>query len=299
MEIDERMASGPLPIIADGGIGTCLLSDRDPPANSVGQLPCVEHLNLTHADRVSKVHRSYVEAGAELIVTNSFCATYDHLSTRNLGDFTDQINLAAVALARAALTGGEEETGFVLGSCGPLRTRDNALMQYRQQISALRAGGVDCLLIESVRSASDLEAALQAASDIADIRGNAAAILVSFCPIDASLRLSDGSIADMLRLIQGYPVSAVGVNCGDGDRLLHRALAAIRSQYNGPLMAMPSAGLPSMVEGQLRYPLGPEEWAENLLAWHRDFQLSIVGGCCGTTKNHIVELRRLFFSLNS
>lgn len=299
MTIEERIAGGPRPIIADGAIGTQLLNRHHQLATGPGQLPCVEHLNLSSAELVMAVHRDYLKAGAELVVTNSFCATAGHLQAHDPESKADRINTAAATLARTALTEAGTASSYVLGSCGPTQSPEKARRHYQQQMLALRAGGVDCLLIETVRSAGGLEAALLGAADVAAELGSALPLLVAFCPTDDSLTLSDGSLGDLVMIIQGHPVVAIGVNCGDGDRQVYRSLAAIRDVYDGPLLAMPSAGLPRSVGGRIQYPLTPDEWAARVFSWHAELSLAIAGGCCGTTPRHIETLKRVFEASSS
>jgi methionine synthase I (cobalamin-dependent) len=288
VKLIDRIANKPLPMIADGAIGTRLLSDRKAPVARDRQLPCVELLNLTSPDLVSAVHRSYLAAGAEILVTNSFCATSGHLARHGLAAKVDRINREAADLARSAISAIKPSISFVLGSSGPLATSTGAREQYAEQLRGLAAGGVDAFLFESVRSLAQLEAALSAAAEFPLIP-----VLTSLCPIDNSLGLTDGSLLDFVDLSVSRAVLALGINCGDGNQLVYQALAAVRKHYMGPLMAMPSAGVPKMHEGRLSYPLAPEVWSGNFLAWHREFNLAIAGGCCGTTPLHIRALEQL------
>lgn len=288
MKVTERIAKGPWPIIGDGAMGTRLLSDRTGLASGRGQLPSLEYLNVTAPDLVTAVHRSYLAAGAEMLITNTFCATTGHLQAHGLVDKTESMNFAAVELARRAICEMDRPI-WVLGSCGPLASPDRGREQYAVQMGRLAAGGVDAFLIESVRQLAHLEAALEAAAAFPHVP-----VLVSYCPVDHSLDPADGPLSRLLALSNTAQVVLLGVNCGDGGQLLFRALAAIRERYAGPLLAIPSAGLPDVHDGRTRYPLGPDRWTDMLAAWHETFDLAIVGGCCGTTPEHIRALVQRF-----
>ena len=295
MTFAERLHGGNLPLIADGAIGTRLLDDRATPATAPGQLPCVEHLNLTAPDLVLSVHRSYLQAGAELQVTNSFGASAHRLKSFGLDAKVRSINEKAAALARAARDEISGRTAFILGSCGPIGAVEDATDLYTEQMTALAAGGIDVFLIESVRSLSELKSALTAASVLNRRFPAPLPVMVSICPVDESLGFSDGSLTDLFSVIADYSVSVLGVNCGDGVQLVEQALAVLRDRFNGPLLAMPSAGLPSMHEGRLKYPLSAELWADKIADWHQKFSLAVAGGCCGTRPQHIKAIRRRFF----
>lgn len=280
-ELLHRLQHGPV-IIADGGMGTQLYH-RGAPLDAV-----FEYLNLIDADLVSQVHHDYLEAGAELVETNTFGANSLRLSSFGLEGKTRQINLAGASLARAAAG----TTRWVAGSVGPVAgprgtsaelTGAERVNLFNEQMAALAEGGVDCFLLETFASVADLQAALAVARRIG-------------LPAIAQLAFSEGGFsgdglsveAAAARLAQETP-AAIGANCGAGPRELLQVLKRLAEATSLPITAFPNSGFPEYVNGRHLYLATPDYFAalgQDMVA----AGVNLVGGCCGTGPEHIRAL---------
>lgn len=274
----ERLGHGP--IAADGGLGTSLIAGGAPVQ------ACLEALNVADPALVEGVHRSFVEAGATLVLTNSFAANRFRLDRHGFGDRVEELCTAAVALARS---GGAELVG---GSLGPLGVRlapygrvrpEDAVSAYAEQADALAAAGADLLVLETQADLREIEQAVAAVRKAAP--GVALVASVTFTRDDRTLLGSTPTaVAEALEALE---VDAIGVNCGEGPAQALRIAQAMRRAAPGrPLLASPNAGGPAEVGGRLVYPATPEylaEVARGLLGSGVD----IVGGCCGTGPDHV------------
>jgi len=267
-------------LVFDGAMGS-LLYER-----GVFVTQNFEQLNVTRPDIVKKIHEDYVAAGAQVIETNTFGANGFCLDRYGLGDQVRAYNLAGARLARQAA--GEE--AWVAGSIGPsglvpgVATKaelDLAFATFTEQAAALVEGGADLLVLETFRHLEEiriaLEAARQAAPDIP---------IIASMAFDPTETVADGSGAEHVATsLRGWGADAIGVNCGDGPQI---ALAiAERMRVVGlPLCVQPNAGLPRTVDGRLLYMATPEYF--DVFA-RRTIQIgaTMIGGCCGTTPEHI------------
>lgn len=282
-ELDRRIRNGPWPILCDGAIGSSLLADAN------GRR--VEHLNLADPNLVTALHKSFIVAGAEAATTNTFCSTRGSLQPLPSSYEIEEINRTAVQAARLA------QPAFVLGSCGPLPPGAMDVGdKYTEQLRTLLEAGIDGVLFETVRSLENMGAGLAAAQAVMRELDRQVPVIITYSPVDVSLKLVDGTIDELVSMALGWPIAALGVNCGDGGELCYRALKRIRANWKGPLVAAPSAGLPSRTEPGAAYPLGVEAWAEQVYGWSREFACAAVGGCCGTTPEYIAQLRQLIDS---
>jgi homocysteine S-methyltransferase len=271
------LAEGPL--VADGGMGTALIDAGAGPGE------CMEALNVKAPARVAAIHTAFVDAGAGLVITNTFGANRYRLEQHALADRVGELCAAAVALARDA---GEVLVG---GSVGPLGVRlqpygrvrpADAYDAYRQQISALVEAGIDVLVIETQTDVRELEEAVRAANDAApDVAIIASA---TFTRDDRTL-LGDRP-EDVARRLAALDADVLGVNCGEGPAQAVRVVDAMAPAAGDvPLAARPNAGGPTQVGGRFIYPATPAYMAsvaEDLVARG----VAIVGGCCGTGPAH-------------
>lgn len=269
------------PLLADGGTGTALLMGDQPPS------ACVERWNIEDPVRVEAVHRSFVEAGAHLVIANTFGADRIRLEPHGLGDSVVSLNTVGVQIARRA---GAELVG---GSMGPLGIRlapygrlgaGDARDAYREQAAALAGAGADLLVIETHTDLRELELALEAAREAApDLAVIASA---TFTRDDRTpLGSTPEQVAD--RLVD-LGADVIGVNCGEGPSQalrVVRAMAASASRTGTPLAARPNAGGPTRAGGRVVYPATPAYVAEHAIAAVQA-GASIVGGCCGTGPAH-------------
>ncbi|NMB77320.1 MAG: dihydropteroate synthase [Myxococcales bacterium] len=272
-------------LIQDGAKGTSLLARGLGP----GELP--DAWNLSRPEEVLAVHRGFVEAGCDIVVTNTFGSVRPVLTEHGLAERLEEINRRGAELARQAA--GPER--WVAGSVPPLAqflapqgalTFEEARAIYREQVRALIAGGVDLFNIETASDLMQSRAAVMAIREECDLPIVA---MMSFGDDDRTLLGTTPQAAAITLAALG--ADAVGANCSTGIREIYRVLLAMSEVCALPKIAQPNAGLPGSLDGALSYPLGPEDFAgcvERLV----ELGTGILGGCCGTTPAHIRALRR-------
>ncbi|MGB9407805.1 MAG: bifunctional homocysteine S-methyltransferase/methylenetetrahydrofolate reductase [Terracidiphilus sp.] len=280
------------PVLADGAMGTVLY------ARGVFINRCYDELNLSDPGMILSIHEEYLQAGAEIVETNTFGANRFRLARHGLADKVGQINAAGVRLARQAVDHLKEKQAteaWVAGSVGPLGVRleplgktglDEARAAFAEQIDALAEAGVDLIIIETMPALNEAREALAASREVApDLP-----VLVMVTVDDESNCLDGSSPAQAAALLTEWGAGAIGVNCSTGPATVLTAIEAMRAATSLPLAAMPNAGLPRAVEGRNIYLCSPEymaEFARKAIA----AGVQIVGGCCGTTPNHIRAMR--------
>ncbi len=282
----DRLSQGV--ILADGAMGT-LLHSQGVPIDS-----CFDELNLSNPALVSEIHRAYLEAGAEIVETNTFGANRFKLGEHGLEGQVAAINRAAVSLARQAVEATSQPNRYVAGSVGPLGVRlapfgrvpaRQAYEAFCEQIAALC--GADLLFLETFSDLLELAEAVRAARDVCPETPIVAE--VTFTRDDRTL-LGD-TPQQVAETLAGLGVSAIGVNCSNGPAQIMRVIRAMQTVAPGLVYsAMPNAGWPEYVGGRVMYPAGPGYFAEYALAL-RAQGVTIIGGCCGTTPAHIAAMR--------
>lgn len=260
-----------------------------------GHFPCCEILNRTAADVVRDLHSAYVRAGAEIITTNTFCATPIMLDRFGLDREAASLNARAVELARQAISPVDlHRKVFVAGSVGPIvigerSVTDNDLAgTYEVQIRSLADAGIDLLLIETVVSLRQLRAVLTAAT-----RAHVNPVWVSLAPLEGQLFPIDGTVEQAVSTFAEFGVSIVGANCGEGPRSLESTLRQLSSRFDGSLYCAPSAGLPDTTAEPVRYPIDSESFFSEVGSLLESYDILVLGGCCGTTPEHIARLQAL------
>ncbi|MCI3921523.1 bifunctional homocysteine S-methyltransferase/methylenetetrahydrofolate reductase [Paenibacillus sp. TRM 82003] len=279
-KIELRTALRDRVIVGDGAMGTYLYQLGFPIGITT------EELNVTRPEVIRDVHRRYYEAGARLIETNTFSANRQKLSRIGLEDQAAAINRAGVRAAREAV--GVD--AYIAGSIGSVRSGlrvpvsdEVASRAYAEQMAALLEEGVDALLLETFHDPDEAVLALRAARKL------------SALPIVCQLTiedLPDGAALDAsFRRLLDEGADVVGLNCHSGPYGIIRALERLRGSANYPLSIFPNAGLPAYVDGQYSYPAGPDYFGESALTLAR-LGARIVGGCCGTTPEHIAAIAK-------
>jgi homocysteine S-methyltransferase len=288
------------PLLADGAMGTVLY------ARGIFINRCYEELNLSDPGLILSVHEEYLQAGAEILETNTFGGNRIRLARHGLADKLAEINTAGVKLARQAVAHFKEKQdteAWVAGSVGPLGVRleplgktglDEARSAFAEQIRILAQGGagagpnagVDLLIIETMPALNEARMALEAARAIAPHLP----VLVMVTVDDENNCLDGSSPQQAAALLTEWGASAVGVNCSTGPTTVLTAVEAMRRATALPLAAMPNAGLPRAVEGRNIYLCSPEYMA-SFARKAVTAGVQIVGGCCGTTPNHIRAMR--------
>jgi 5-methyltetrahydrofolate--homocysteine methyltransferase len=276
----DRLSQGDI-LIADGATGTTLQRAGLPS----GTAP--ERWNLENPEAIRELHRGYVEAGADLILTNTFGGSRPRLEMEGLGDKVREINLAAARLAREIA--GDEV--MVLGDIGPTgqlmepmgtMTYDDAMAAFAEQAAALAEGGVEAIQIETMSDLNEAKAAVEGARQATNLP-----ILVTMSFDTHGRTMMGVRPADAAKELWAMGVDAVGANCG---RTLSENLAAIQQMREtlpeATLMAKPNAGLPRMEGTDSVYDVTPETMAAYARQF-ADLDVKIFGGCCGSTPDHI------------
>jgi homocysteine S-methyltransferase len=271
-------------IVADGAMGTMLYS------RGIFINRCFDELNLSAPAMVKEIHEEYVKAGAEILETNTFGATRLRLANYGLADKVEAINRAGVRLAREAA--GDRPEVFVAGTLGPLGVHleplgptsyAEARESYREQVEALVGEGVDLIVMETISSVAEMREALAAAREVA---GNEM-VLIAQMTIDDFGYLHDGTdVETYAKFLDASPADVVGINCSVGPKATLETLEKVMLHTQKPLSAMPNAGHATKVEGRNIYLSSPEYMAQyaRRMIWAG---VKIVGGCCGTTPEHI------------
>ncbi len=280
----ERIQEGV--VVCDGATGTMLYS------RGVFVNRCFDELNLSNPDLIEALHREYVEAGADILETNTFGAHRFKLGPHGFDKQTEKINREGARLARAA-AGGK---ALVAGSMGPLGKPlaplggiavADAVDAYREQARGLVAGGVDLFFIETMPSLDQAKAALDAVRAESNLP-----VCVSLTFNEEGTTLYGDHPEDVVTVLESWGVAVIGANCSQGPNPMLETLERMATvATTAKLSAMPNAGAPAMVEGRYVYLCTPEYMA----SYARRFiaaGASIVGGCCGTTPAHIRNLVR-------
>jgi 5-methyltetrahydrofolate--homocysteine methyltransferase len=281
----ERLASGP-PIVADGATGSLL--------QSRGHAGCLERLVLESPETVREVHRDYLEAGAEMLWTNSFGGSPGRLESAALADRTEDVNEAAARLAREVARGRAWVVGSI-GPCGallaPLGDLDpeRFARDARRQIEGLRDGGVDAFAVETMIDVEEAVLAVRAVLAVAP--GRPVLATCTFEEKPGGLFTPFGQApADVARRLADAGADAIGANCGTGPEPMVRVASEMRDATALPLLFKPNAGMPRIADSGPTWPSTPEIFAE-VVAGLTDLGAAIVGGCCGTGPDHIRALR--------
>ncbi len=277
VELHALLTEGPL--IADGGMGTSLIES----GASLGT--CFEALNADDPQRVLDIHRRFVDAGAALVLTNTFGANRFRLGPHGLTPRVGELNRRGVEVARAS---GSRLVG---GSIGPLGVRlapygrvkrEDAFAAYREQAAALAAAHVDLIVVETQSDLREMEQALAAVRDAAPHL--AVIVSATFTKDDRTLL---GSTPEQVAVrLMEIGADAIGVNCGEGPAQVLRVITAMRGVVaDHPLVARPNAGGPAQVGGRFLYPATPAYLAEHARGF-AELGVAVIGGCCGTGPAH-------------
>jgi 5-methyltetrahydrofolate--homocysteine methyltransferase len=281
-------------LLGDGAMGTQLqLAGLEPGG-------CGEAWNVDHPDRVLEIHRRYVEAGSDCLITNTFGGCSIMLDRHENGDRVHEINVAGAKIAREAF--GDRE-GFVIGDIGPFGgimepygeiAEETVRKSFREQAEALVAGGVDAVIIETQTSYEELGIGIEeakAAGSTCVIGSMAYDVTHDRSEIRTMMGISPEEAAQFM---VDAGVDIVAVNCGAGVDVgwAARAVSAYRKICDFPTMAQPNAGIPELVDMKAVYRQTPEDMVSELPSL-LDAGASIVGGCCGSTPEHIKHFRKL------
>jgi homocysteine S-methyltransferase len=278
-------------LVADGAMGTMLH------ARGIDFDKCFDELNLTSPAAVADIHREYIEAGAELIITNTFGANRYKLSRHGLEDDVTEINRAGVELAKRVVSASFKDV-LIAGDVGPLGVRiapygrvklEEAREAFAEQIKALAEAGADLIVIETMSDLYEIQEAIKAAKEVCSLPVVAS---VTFTRDDRTLLGDDP--AKVARRVADAGADVIGVNCSGGPSQLLRILKQMRQAVpnrSAKFWVKPNAGWPEQVGGRIMYPADADYFGEYALAF-RDAGANIVGGCCGTTPQHITAMKK-------
>lgn len=278
-------------LLADGAMGTMLH------ARGIGFDKCFDELNLTNPAAVADIHREYIEAGAELIITNTFGANRYKLTKHGLQEDVAEINRAGVELAKRVVAASFKDV-LIAGDVGPLGVRiapygrvklEEAREAFTEQIRALADAGADLIVIETMSDLYEIQEAIKAAKEICALPVIAS---VTFTRDDRTL-LGDDPVKVAHRLAAAG-ADVIGVNCSGGPSQLLRILKQMRqAEPAAKFWVKPNAGWPEQVSGRIMYPADADYFGEYALQF-REAGANIVGGCCGTTPQHIAAMKKSF-----
>jgi len=279
-------------VLFDGAMGT-MLYERGVFINR-----CYDELNLSQPELVRSVHEEYLQAGAEIVESNTFGANAFRLLRHGLQDKVFEINRAGAKLARQAvaqLADKQAGTAWVAGSVGPLgvlleplgkTSLEEARSAFKTQIEGLVAGGVDLLVIETISALNEAEQAILAAREAAPELP-----ILALVTVDEEANCLDGASCETAAAkLAAWGADAVGVNCSAGPATVLTAIERMAAAASLPLVVMPNAGMPRAIEGRNIYLCSPEYMA-NFSKKFLKAGVQFLGGCCGTTPNHIRAMK--------
>ncbi|TDD04379.1 methionine synthase [Saccharopolyspora terrae] len=289
--IDERV------LVADGGMGTALQAydlSLDDFANLEG---CNEILNVTRPDVVSSIYRGYLEAGSDAIETNTFGANWANLAEYDIPERIRELAEVGSRLAREAADefSTADRKRFVLGSMGPgtkLPTLGHAPYAklrdaYYEQALGMLDGGIDVFLVETSQDLLQTKASIVGAKRAMAQTGQKLPIIAQVTVETTGTMLVGSEIGAALTALEPLGIDLIGMNCATGPAEMSEHLRVLAQNSRIPLSVMPNAGLPELGPNGAVYPLQPEELAEALSGFVRDYGARLVGGCCGTTNDHV------------
>jgi 5-methyltetrahydrofolate--homocysteine methyltransferase len=291
-------------LLCDGAMGSRVQQmELDIEADYLGAENCTEILNLTRPDLVAEVHRGYLEAGADIIQSNSFGGSPITLAEFDLQDKAEEINRRAAEIARevADSFSVDGSARFVFGSIGP-GTRlpslghvsyDDLEAALQLQASALIDGGVDGLLIETCQDMLQVKAAVNGAKAARAKSGKNIPIAVQVTVETTGTLLTGSDIAAAGTVLDALDVDIAGLNCATGPKEMVEHVRWLTTNFDGPVSIQPNAGLPELVNGETHYPLSHVELARWLKRFVAEDGVNLIGGCCGTTIEHIAALDQM------
>ncbi|MGE5364246.1 MAG: homocysteine S-methyltransferase family protein [Bacteroidota bacterium] len=281
-------------LVSDGAMGTELF--RHGKMREV----CLEQLNFTRPELIQLIHQNYLKAGSDIIQTNSFGANRARLANYGLEECSATYSRRAAEIARAVCPPDK----FVAGSIGPTgemfspagqMTQEEAFSIFAEQAQALSEGGADILFIETMTSAEEAVTALSAAKKTTNL---SVAVSMSFELVNGHCRTIWGEdAARVVARLEKEGADIIGANCGRGIDEMISVIRTVRPLTSRPVIAQPNAGLPEWTKGRCVYRESPAEIKERAEILIRS-GVNIIGGCCGTTPEHISVFRKIADSIN-
>ncbi len=289
-------------VVADGAMGTMLQQHELTLEDFENLEGCNEILNVSRPDVVRAIHDAYFEAGADCVGTNTFGANFANLGEYDIGDRIRELAQAGAQLARdsADAASTEDRPRWVLGSVGPgtkLPTLGHVTFAtlrdaYQEQVAGMLDGGVDAVLVETAQDLLQAKAAIIGAQRALAQAGyddpeSQPPLIVNVTVETTGTMLLGTEIGAALTALEPLGIDLIGLNCATGPAEMSEHLRYLSRHSAAPIACMPNAGLPQLTKDGAHYPLTPDELARAHDTFTRDFGLALVGGCCGTTPEHI------------
>ncbi|MDA1008341.1 MAG: methionine synthase [Planctomycetota bacterium] len=296
-------------VLFDGAMGTSIHACADcTTADYLGRDNCTDILVRSRPDMIQRIHESMLAAGADIVETDSFgsnrlvAAEFD----AEMVGWVRELNVTAARIARAACAKYETSSAprFAAGSIGP-GTRlltlgqtswNDMLESYREQADGLIEGGVDCLMIETCQDLLQIKCAVTACLEALERARRS----VNDCPIFVSVTvettgtlLLGSDVHAIVNALLPFPIASIGLNCATGPVEMATHIQAISRSWDRRISVIPNAGLPVLVNGQTHYPLQPDGFALAMRRFIEEIPVDAVGGCCGTTPDHIAKLKSM------
>ncbi|MCX5139180.1 MULTISPECIES: methionine synthase [unclassified Streptomyces] len=288
-------------VVADGAMGT-MLQAQDPTLEDFENLEgCNEILNLTRPDIVRSVHEEYFAVGVDCVETNTFGANHSAANEYEIADRIFELSEAGARIAREVADEFGAKDGrqrWVLGSVGP-GTKLPSLGHiaydvlrdgYQQNAEGLLAGGADALIVETTQDLLQTKSSLIGARRAMEALGADVPLICSLAFETTGVMLLGSEIGAALTALEPLGIDLIGLNCSTGPAEMSEHLRYLARHSRTPLMCMPNAGLPVLTKDGAHFPLGPEGLADAQEAFVSDYGLSLIGGCCGTTPEHLRQV---------
>ncbi|MBI5362798.1 MAG: methionine synthase [Planctomycetes bacterium] len=290
-------------LVLDGAMGTQIhAANLDLERDYDGHENCVDVVSATRPEVIQRIHETYLEAGADLVETNTFGAMPHVLSEFGIAQRARELNRVAASVARAACAkvGTSSKPRFALGSMGPgtkLATLGHASYEalkssYAEQARGLIEGGVDGFLIETCQDPLQIKAAVNGVLRAREEFETDAPIFVSVTMEVTGTMLVGTEMGAAIALLDPYPIEVLSINCATGPREMGEHVRLLGQTCRKKIMVYPNAGLPQLVDGKPFYPLTPAELADWLMRFVDEDGMNVVGGCCGTTPAHIAAVAK-------
>ncbi|WP_405904755.1 methionine synthase [Streptomyces sp. NBC_00828] len=288
-------------VVADGAMGT-MLQEQEPSLEDFEQLEgCNEILNVTRPDIVRAVHEEYFSVGVDCVETNTFGANHAALAEYDIPGRVHELSRAGARIAREAadeFTARDGRRRWVLGSIGPgtklptlghigyATLRDG----FQANAEGLLAGGADALIVETTQDLLQTKSSVLGARRAMEATGVDVPLLVSMAFETTGTMLLGSEIGAALTALEPLGIDMIGLNCSTGPAEMSEHLRYLARHSRTPLLCMPNAGLPILTKDGAHFPLGPQGLADAQEHFVRDYGLNLVGGCCGTTPEHLRQL---------
>lgn len=293
-------------LLFDGATGTSLQTQYLTPEDFGGHNleGCNEYLCISNPEAVRKVHDGFLEAGADIIETNSFGSASIVLAEYGIADRAYELSCLSAQIARACADqySTPERPRFVAGSVGPTTKLpslgqidfDTMAASFQEQIAGLIDGGADLLCIETCQDPLQTKCALYGAMNYFQESGRQVPIIASVTIESTGTMLMGTEIAAALAILEPYEIiTVIGMNCATGPKEMEENLRYLCQNSPKPIFVMPNAGIPENVGGKAHYHLTPQEMTAWMKKFVGEFGVAVIGGCCGTTPEHIKALRQL------